>query len=191
MLEEQLKRIYALVGEITTEFNNVESLWYLIFTCLIHQIPRAAADAIFEQHKTGGGQRKLIRDVAAAVLLKNPDGTPGDLLNLVTRLCSATDEIAGRRNHVMHSLIYIADFSIPPKISAMGISKRSALANNKDVEGRLKNLLADIEYHGLDVEALRVQIIQWAAVARVDIAREWQLVEFHRQEVAKKHPRAP
>jgi hypothetical protein len=67
MLQEQLKRIYSLVGEITTEFNNVEMLWYLIFTALLHPALRPAIDAIFDQHKTGGAQRKLISDVAVAL----------------------------------------------------------------------------------------------------------------------------
>jgi hypothetical protein len=188
MLKEQLTRIYALIGEIATEFNNVEMLWYLIFTGLIHQTPRTAADAIFNQHKTGGGQRELIRAVATAVLPKNPDGTDGVLFERLVKLRGKTNEIAGRRNPVMHSMIYVADFIVPPRISAAGTSKRSALAD-KEIESELTTLLADIEYHGLEVEDLRICIIAWAGIANVDIAHERRLVESHRREVANKHPR--
>jgi hypothetical protein len=103
MLQEQLKRIYSLVGEITTEFNNVEMLWYLIFTALLHPALRPAIDAIFDQHKTGGAQRKLISDVAVALkttLEKQPSLSELEKMQIgifttIVALCKTTDEIAG------------------------------------------------------------------------------------------------
>src|SRR5438128_12634083 len=111
MIFDDLKRVYALVGEITTEFNNLEQLWYLIFTCLLYRAPRSAIDAVFEQHKTGGGQRKMIVDVALARKAEvERIGGPNDkailipVFDAISNLSKVTNELAGRRNHVMHSL---------------------------------------------------------------------------------------
>ena len=42
----QLRRVFELVGESTTLWNQVEELWFLIFTCLMHETAREKTDAI-------------------------------------------------------------------------------------------------------------------------------------------------
>lgn len=201
MLQEKLRRIYALVGEITTEFNNLEQLWYLIFTCLLHPAERAAMDIVFNQHKTGGGQRKMISEVAAALKLQldtklraekrddlsETEKLPYSIFGSIIELCEVTNTLAGRRNQVAHSLIYVAEFSFPPSVSVAGISKPSALAG-KEVEQELRNLLADIEYHAIDLEQLRFNAITWIHPT-MNVEHERQRIESLRREIANKHPR--
>jgi hypothetical protein len=50
MLQEQLDRTYRLVGEIATEFNGIEQLWYLIFTALVHPTPRSAVNEHWQKN---------------------------------------------------------------------------------------------------------------------------------------------
>jgi hypothetical protein len=183
MPENQLKRAYALVGEITTEFNIIELGWYLILTGLMSPTPRAIVDAVFDQFKTGGAQRKLIVEVAAAA---NP---PLEIKERIGNLYGKTGELAGRRNHVIHAIIFLADFIIPPRVGVTGIGKPSKLTS-KEIESELKTLLADIEYHSLDVEALRLDVIAWVH-PQMNIERERHNLERVRQVVATKHPRTP
>jgi hypothetical protein len=195
MLESQLNRIYALVGEITTAFNSFELGWYLIFTALLPSSPRTAVDAIFQQHKTGGAQRKLISDVALALRKElesksaksDQDEVYSEAYDNIVALCKVTETLAGRRNEVIHSLFYIANFTIPPMVLAGNISKRSALADKK-IDDELTNLLGDIEYHALDIGEVRLKFLELIHPPMI-VARDRQLLEAGKNEVAKKYPR--
>jgi len=182
MLQDQLKGLYALVGEIATEFNYIEVLWYLIFTGLMHSTPRPVVDTIFGQFRSGAVQRTLIRRTAVAAF---PDNS--SLLATIDGLSKTTSELARRRNQVMHGVIYIADFIIPRRITVMG-TRPSDLASKEEVEPQLTRLLADIEYHSLDVQALRLQIIELIHPT-MNIDNDKRNLERSRQEVENKHPR--
>jgi hypothetical protein len=148
-MREEIDRLYLLVGRIATDFSSIESLWYLIFTCLIHQTPRAATDAIFQQVMGGHQQRKLIVAVAKAVL------SPADaLLESIIKLAVQTSKAAERRNAAIHSIIHIAEYAVPPHIAAMGISRRSPLAD-KDISAELADLYRTVASLELDVAELR------------------------------------
>jgi hypothetical protein len=116
MLNKEIDRLYLLIGRIATDFSSIETIWYLIFTTLIHQTPRPAADAIFHQIKTGYQQRQMIVAVANATFPKDSES-----LLSIRELAIRTRTVAERRNAVLHSAIYIMEAAIPPHIAAMGI----------------------------------------------------------------------
>ena len=188
MLDEQLKRVFRLVGEITTQFNCIELLWYLIFTCLV-PAKREVLDVIINQHKTGGGQRKMIREVAAVILPREPDGSPGELLAELTRLDAVTNDLAGRRNHVIHSVIEIADFIIPPRIVAIGTTRPTALSG-KDVETELADLFAVLELHVLDMDELRLKMVGWTN-PKSDLTPHLLRIKSQKQALEDNNPKKP
>jgi hypothetical protein len=167
MLKTQLDRIHLLVGRIATEFSEIETLWYLIFTCLMNTTPRPVADAIFNQFKTGAQQRQMVIDVAAGAL---PPDSP--LLISIKTLCEQTKTLAGRRNAAVHSIIYIVDAAIPPYIGAGGSSKPSKIKPGQ-VETEVVEIYKAIMLHGLDMHELRLQAIRHANPT-MNISREEQ-----------------
>jgi hypothetical protein len=154
MLNKEIDRLYLLIGRIATDFSSIETIWYLIFTALIHQTPRPAADAIFHQIKTGYQQRQMIVAVANATLPKDSEA-----LLSIRELAIRTRTVAERRNAVLHSAIYIMEAAIPPHIAAMGISKRSPLAD-KDIAQEIADLYRTVAHLELDMHALRFRMIK-------------------------------
>ena len=135
MLNEKLRRIYELVGQLSTEVTDIELGWYLLFTCLVPQTPREVVDAIINVHKTGEGQRQTIMAVARSVF---PDGS--DELKFIGLLKERTDVLVGRRNAAIHCIIDIGHYVVPPRIVVAGVAKRSKLAD-LDVEEELQSCL--------------------------------------------------
>ena len=115
MLSKEIDRLYLLIGRVATEFSSIETIWYLIFTTLIHQIPRPAVDAIFHQIRTGHQQRQMIVAVADATLSKDSPA-----LLSIKELAVKTRIVAERRNNALHSAVYITEAAIPPRIVAAG-----------------------------------------------------------------------
>jgi hypothetical protein len=152
-LDDQLNRVHTLVGRIATEFNSIEMLWYLIFTGLLAETPRSAVDAIFNQHKSGAAQRQLILDVTAALLPET-----SDLRKSIERLCARTRELSGRRNAVIHSAFYLAEFIIPPRVAAAGVSRPSGMKTVK-IETELGEIYQSAATLELDVQQLRLETI--------------------------------
>ena len=176
MLDGQVDRLHTLIGRIATDFSSVEGLWYLTFTCLLPNTPRAAIDTIFDKFRSGRQQRGLILSVAGAVL-------PADsaLLQSIKTHAKRTWEAADRRNDAIHSVIHVAHYTIPPTISAMGIAKRSVLAD-KDIPAEIASLYRTVAILELDMNALRLDAIQFANADR-QLQRERQQLESARLSV--------
>jgi hypothetical protein len=154
MITKEIDRLYLLIGRIATDFSSIENIWYLIFTTLIHQTPRAAADAIFQQIRSGYQQRKLILAIADATLSKESP----EFIS-IKEIATRTRVAAERRNAAMHSAIYIMEAAIPPHIAAMGVSKRSPLAD-KDIAHEVADLYRTVAHLELDMHVLRFQMIK-------------------------------
>lgn len=178
MLSAQVDRLHTLIGRIATEFSSIEQLWYLIYTCFVN--PREAADAIFNQFKTGRQQRDMILAVVDAVLKKDDD-----LRMQINQLCKRTWKVADRRNDAMHSIIYVGDFFIPPRIAAAGISKRSTLTD-KNIELEIADLYRTVVILELDMQELRYRTISHAdktfdvpqALRQLECLRRESLLKF-------------
>jgi hypothetical protein len=179
MLDNQVDRLHTLIGRIATEFSSVEGLWYLIFTCLLPNTPRAAIDKIFDKFKSGRQQRELILSVAGAVL-------PVDsaLLQSIKTHAKRTWNTADRRNDAIHSVIHVSHYTIPPTISATGISKRSDLAD-KDIPEEIADLYRTVAILELDMNVLRLDIMQFTDPG-AQLQRDRQKLESARLMVLQK-----
>jgi hypothetical protein len=178
MLRAQLDRIHTIVGRIATEFSEVEMLWYLIFTCLLGNTPRAAVDAIFNNLKSGAQQRQLILDVAATVLDQK-----SELLASIKRHVEQTKILAGRRNEAVHSIIYIFAAAIPPHIAAGGSSKPSRL-NGEQLGPEIAEIYRAILFHQLDMQDLRLQAIRHSN-PNANFVREEKQLARAREEIPR------
>ena len=76
MLTEQLREIHRKVGELSSKVSEIEALWYIAFTALMHQTPRQITDAMINVQRTGEGQRQIIMAVASVLF---PDETANRL----------------------------------------------------------------------------------------------------------------
>lgn len=175
MLKAHLDQIHTIVGRIATEFSEVEMLWYLIFTCLLSNTPRAAIDVIYNNQKTGAQQRQLLLEVGGAML-----GSKPDFLKTIKDRVEETKILAGRRNDAIHSIIYIFDAAIPPHIAAGGVSKPSRLGA-KEIGKEIAELYRAIIFHQLDMQDLRLQAIRHAN-PQVSLTREERQLTRARQE---------
>ena len=72
-------------------WNEVEDLWFLIYTGLVHQLPRPVAEAIFKRHSTGKAQRDLIMAIAAVVFTDDHTG----MLQFLREGSKDTNELGG------------------------------------------------------------------------------------------------
>jgi hypothetical protein len=75
-------------------------------------------------------------------------------LESIIKLAVQTSKAAERRNAAIHSIIHIAEYAVPPHIAAMGISRRSPLAD-KDISAELADLYRTVASLELDVAELR------------------------------------
>lgn len=137
-MTDPLRRVHELIGQLTSKVSEIDQYWYLILTCLMPQSPREIVDAIVNVHKTGEGQRQPVIAVAATVFPK--DSVP---LRFVGQLKKRTDDLSGRRNAAVHSIISIQ--GVPgQRVHARGYSKPSKLAG-KDVEAELLDCLTEAD----------------------------------------------
>lgn len=168
MLNSKLQRIFALVGEATSIWNQVEEIWFLLFTGLLATTPRAITDTIYEQFQTGAMQRKLIMAVAPVAL--KPDiakikaRDPAEhlrrrILRRIGQLNAQTSDLSGKRNAVIHSSFEIFHARVPPHIVAISPHKISKL-NNEDHETYLTYLNQDLNLLLLDMLELRELLIE-------------------------------
>src|SRR5215468_6416872 len=59
----QIQHAFELLGRIVAAWNDVESLWELIFTCALHEAPRPKIDIILQQFQSSAAQQKMIKAV--------------------------------------------------------------------------------------------------------------------------------
>ncbi len=99
----RVKKVYELIGKITVCWNSVETLWYLLYSCVMHKTPRNIVDKNFRDIPTGSKQRLLALTIAEEAFIEHPK-----LLEEFKFLKSRTDELARKRNALIHG-VYIFD----------------------------------------------------------------------------------
>jgi hypothetical protein len=168
MSKQLLDQIFQLVGESTTLWNQVEELWYLIFTVLMDETDRDKTDAIYDLFHSGNRQRELIMRVAPIALrsdiaeLKksNPDHLARrDFLAAIGKYHTATNTLAGRRNAVVHTAFEAWESPTKP-ILATNPHKPSKLRDGDHVP-YLTELIQDTTLLVLDLADLREDLIKW------------------------------
>jgi hypothetical protein len=175
-----LRRIYELVGEAATTWNQVENLWYLMFTVLMAETDRDKTDAIYDMFQTGAMQRQLFMRVAPIALkydvdelrLRNPEHhTRRRILKRVGQLNAKTNDLAGKRNAVIHT--GFEDWG--SRIVAMSPHKASKL-RDEDYLRYLNELVEDSTLLVIDLADLRDMFLDWhqpgAREGRLEIMRK-------------------
>src|SRR5215218_6595778 len=104
----RVERILALIGRLVMTWNEAELVWFLIYTGLVHQLPRSTAEAIFKRQATGNAQRDLIIAIAENVLHQTekaekvePDPKTA-LLEYLRTAKKETNNLALERNDLIH-----------------------------------------------------------------------------------------
>jgi hypothetical protein len=147
----------ALVGKMVMAWNRLELTWFLIYTCLVYQLPRETAEAIFKRHTTGNGQRELIMTIARVALRPHPE-----ILTFLESASKETNNIATERNDIIHGdyifswqdvFAFLSEYRTPNvNLARLEIGPggertkfRNIFAGEKDLDSALANLTADIE----------------------------------------------
>lgn len=102
MANPSYRRTLRLIGQVCKTWNDIESLWYLIYTCLVHELPRDKANDVYWSHLTFAHQRALILSLAGSCF---PDvrSRPHVLRKQIGQLNARTEELAGKRNAIIHA----------------------------------------------------------------------------------------
>ncbi len=139
-------------------WNEVETLWFLIYTGLVYQLPRPVAEAIFKRQATGHAQRQLIMAIAAAVF---KDDTTG-MLEFLKEGSKDTNELANERNDLIHG-----DYHYGADEHGLGLyvapggdrSKGTNRFAGPEMHDALMPLIGDIERVSKQLEVARHHLI--------------------------------
>ena len=153
---KEIALVYQLVGQIASNWGEIEGLWYLIFTCLMQGTPRPQVDAIFFKFDSSASQRALIMGVADTVYPKTEDGTIHALKRQLGQLNARTSELAKLRNASIHGRVMEAyeDHTmkkLTPRIAPGNNAKRRNILAGKDLITELQKISNDIAGHTSDL----------------------------------------
>ncbi|MEA2819095.1 MAG: hypothetical protein QOJ86_1099 [Bradyrhizobium sp.] len=147
---KEIALVYQLIGQIASNFSEVDGLWYLIFTGLMKETPRKQVDAIFFMFDSSASQRALIMGVADATYPKTERGTIHPVRSQLGQLNARTCDLAGLRNAAIHGRVMEAyeDHTmskLTPRIAPGDNAKRRNPLAGKDLIGELERIANDIE----------------------------------------------
>jgi hypothetical protein len=143
--------VLMLIGRMIMAWNSAETIWFLIYTCLVHELPRPVAEAIFKRNQTGNSQRDLILTIASVALSNHKD-----ILSFLNSAKTETNNLAVERNDIVHGNYTYAHENIAAALSnpqdfilrmAPGgdKNKRPNLFSGKHLDQELPPFIADIE----------------------------------------------
>lgn len=107
LLIPSVKRTVELVGLTATLWNDVELLWYLIYTGLLPGTPRKQIDRIYSHFLTGAAKLEFTLHLATDVM-------PDTQLEWLKHLAERTKELAGLRNAIIHGDYRLDVLNAPP-----------------------------------------------------------------------------
>lgn len=156
----QVKRVMERVGQVTTAWNEIDLLWYLIGTCLLHELPRDKTDQIYRQFATGKVRREFIMSVANIAF--KPDSA---FRKEIGRLNALTNDISGHRNAAVHGIYFFDPLNGPPglRVAPSGdMNKRpNRLAEKgKLIEQELTGIFEQISGLEDELNTFRIILIQ-------------------------------
>jgi hypothetical protein len=152
------------------EWNAVEVGWFLVYTILVHQLPRPIAEAIFKRNTTGNGQRDLIISVATAALAEEKYA---NLLKFLVSAKNETNNLAIERNDIIHGDYHYsvrvldteAEVEAEDESSTVQVgrgddkARRANLFAGMDLEDALPPLIQDIHQLGNQLSTVRHHLI--------------------------------
>jgi hypothetical protein len=121
-LVELLDAIYKLAGKLNSKISRIERGWYLIFLCLMHQVPREIIDGIMRTQTNGLGHKKIVLEVANSILPKE-----SDIRQFLIDLDAQSNALMQRRNAAAHSVIEITAHLGDSSFVITGTTKPSRL----------------------------------------------------------------
>ncbi len=145
----ELALVHQLIGQIATEWTEIEGLWYLIFTSLMPGARRDQIDAIFFLFESSRSQRHLVMTVADVLYPPSKYGRIHPKRRVLGQLNSRSQDLAGWRNAAIHGNLTeaYADHTmqqLTPRIApGSNKNKRNKLAG-KDLTVELKRIAVEI-----------------------------------------------
>ena len=140
------------IGHSAFLWNRIQEAWFLIFTCLVKEIPRDTAEAIFKQFDSDRAQREMVMAVADVAL------NPKDEKRLrMGRLCARTNDESGYRNSIMHAKFHLSasEEHMDLRVGKDGGSKRGNKFEFAELETELPSFVARLQALDRDLEELR------------------------------------
>jgi hypothetical protein len=140
------------IGHAAYLWNRIQEAWFLIFTCLLKDVPLSAAEAIFRQFDSDRAQRELVLAVADAMLdAKDPKRVR------IGQLCAKTNDESGYRNSLLHAKFHL---TVEPnymdlRVGKDGSSKRLNKFEFAELKTELPNFLTRLKALDRDLEELR------------------------------------
>jgi hypothetical protein len=153
-----VRRSLELVGLTAVLWNEVELIWYLIYTGMLHETPRNKVDKIYQFFMTGAAKRKFAISLAELAFTEKQ-------CEWLIYLANKTDELAGRRNAVVHGDYRFDMLNGPPglRISPSGGHNRKPnrfAKESKDLIPVIQRLTEQIDEHIAELDEFRGYMIQ-------------------------------
>ena len=128
----QVRLVMECVGQVTTAWNHVDSIWYLIGTGLLHELPRDKIDQIYRQFTTGRARREFIMSIA------NIAFPPKSAFRKeIGRLDALTNDISGSRNAAVHGIYFFDSLNGPPGLRVSPSGDMNKRPNRLAKKGKL------------------------------------------------------
>ena len=152
----RVKQVLELIGLVTITWNSIETLWYLIFSCLLHESPRGKVDQIFKQFSSGSSQRQMILALADEAFQGD-----SELKKELKKLRDTTNQLSALRNDITHGVYYFDHLNGAPglRIAPMGsmnrrINKLSEVGT--ELVNELKSVFDRLDVHEKELDDFRL-----------------------------------
>jgi hypothetical protein len=153
----EIAKVHQLIGQIATNWSEIEGYWYLIFTCLIPGASRKHIDAIFFLFDSSASQRVLILAAAEATYPRTKHNRIHPIRRKIGQLNARTSDLAKWRNAAVHGSLMEAyeDHTmqkLTPRIAPGSNQRRRNPLAGKDLTIELTRIGEAIEKHILELE---------------------------------------
>lgn len=101
----EIAKVHQLIGQIASNWSEVEGYWYLIFTCLLPGAGRKHIDAIFFLFDSSASQRILILAAADATYPRTKHNRIHPIRRKIGQLNARTNDLAKWRNAAVHGSV--------------------------------------------------------------------------------------
>lgn len=155
-----VKRVLELVGLTAILWNQVELLWYLIYTCLLHELPRQKIDRIYQNFPTITAKLDFTLSLADLAFVETPE-----LIEFIKTLSGNTKQLAGLRNAIVHADYQFDFLNGPPGLRIRPSGDYRKKPNQYAVAGadlakQIEEVTEKISAHIDELSEFRIYLIQ-------------------------------
>jgi hypothetical protein len=153
----EIAKVHQLIGQIASNWSEVEGYWYLIFTCLMPGASRKHIDAIFFLFDSSASQRILVLAAADATYPRTKHNRIHPIRRKIGQLNARTCDLASWRNAAVHGSLMEAyeDHTLQkmtPRIAPGSNEKRRNPLAGKELTTELTRIGDAIGKHILELE---------------------------------------